>query len=87
MLPMVSQCVSTMMRGRGRRRFVHCRLGQGERGLVLTWIVMGVLYLVALMEEEDLQKTQNKKKKKNDDNEKNEKNDNEKTKNEGRKLI
>jgi len=40
---------------------------------------MGVLYLVALMEEEDLQKTQNKKK--------NEKNDNEKTKNEGRKLI
>ena len=75
---LVSQCVSTMMRGRGRRRFVHCRLGQGERGLALT-IVMGVLYLVALMEEEDLQKTQNKKK--------NEKNDNEKTKNEGRKLI
>jgi hypothetical protein len=49
---------------------------------------MGVLYLVALMEEEDLQKTQNKKKNEKNDNEKNEKkNDNEKTKNEGRKLI
>jgi hypothetical protein len=54
--------------------------------LALT-IVMGVLYLVALMEEEDLLQTQNKNKKKNNDNEKNEKNDNEKTKNEGRKLI